>query len=102
MRKTLAFKLLLIAALVATITQFANAQQPVEGMGGPAWQVTLYDITVTPDAAARAFAARAVITARNVGAGPGRTLTVRLNTTAKVTSASVGDAAARFTTGADS
>lgn len=102
MFKTLAFKILLTATLVATLTQFASAQQPSEGTGGPAWQVMLYDITVTPDTAARAFNARAVITARNVGSGSGRTLTVRLNTAAKVTSASVGDAAARFSTGADS
>src|SRR4051794_24271789 len=98
MLKTLAFKLLLIATLVASLTQLARAQQPNEGTGGPAWQVTLYDITVTPDAVARAFMARAVLTARNVGAATGRTFTVRLNPAAKITSASVGDATARFTT----
>ncbi|HEV7890952.1 MAG TPA: tetratricopeptide repeat protein [Pyrinomonadaceae bacterium] len=101
MIKTLAFKLLLIAALITTLTQ-ARAQQPAEAQSGPAWQVTLYDITVTPDAAARSFAARAVITARNVGTGAGRTLTVRLSPTAKVESASVGGAAASFTPGIDS
>src|SRR5689334_9541942 len=102
MLKTLAFKLLLIATVVAALTQHARAQQPAEGTGGPAWQVTLYDITVTPDAAARAFTARAVITARNVGAAVGRTFTVRLSPAARVTSASVGDAAAQVTTGTDS
>jgi tetratricopeptide (TPR) repeat protein len=100
MIKTLAFKLLLPAALLASFAQ-ARAQQPVEA-AGPAWQVTQYDITVTPDVAGRSFAARAVITARNVGAGAGRTLTLRLNPSAKVESAGVGDAAARFTTGTDS
>src|SRR5689334_3817955 len=101
MPKRLAFRLLLIATFLAHFAQ-ARAQQPAEGTGGPAWQVTLYDITVTPDAAARAFTARAVITARNVGAAAGRTFTVRLSPAAKVTSASVGDAAAQVTTGTDS
>ncbi|HKG11996.1 MAG TPA: tetratricopeptide repeat protein [Pyrinomonadaceae bacterium] len=101
MLKTLAFKLLLTVTLLAHSAQ-ARAQQPAEAQGGPAWQVTLYDITVTPDAAARSFAARAVITARNVGTGPGRTLTVRLNSAAKVESAGVGGASASFTPGIDS
>lgn len=101
MLKTLAFKILLTVTLLAHAAQ-ARAQQPAEAQGGPAWQVTLYDITVTPDAAARSFAARAVVTARNVGAGPGRTLTVRLSPVAKVESVSVGGADAKFTPGIDS
>jgi len=101
MLKTLAFKLLLTVTLLAHFAQ-ARAQQPSEAQGGPAWQVTLYDITVTPDAAGRAFSARAVITARNVGTGPGRALTVRLSPAAKVESASVGGAGASFTPGIDS
>ncbi|HVF45470.1 MAG TPA: tetratricopeptide repeat protein [Pyrinomonadaceae bacterium] len=101
MPKTLAFKILLSVTLLAHTAQ-ALAQQPAEAQGGPAWQVTLYDITVTPDAAARSFAARAVITARNVGTGPGRTLTVRLSPSAKVESASAGGTAARITPGVDS
>jgi hypothetical protein len=100
MIKTLAFKLLLIATLITPLA-FARAQQPTEA-AGPAWQVALYDITVTPDVAARSFGARAVITARNVGTGPGRTLTLRLNPTAKVESATIGDASARPTLGTDS
>ncbi|HVF42431.1 MAG TPA: hypothetical protein VM936_05455 [Pyrinomonadaceae bacterium] len=101
MLKTLAFKLLLTVTLLAHSAQ-ALAQQPSEAQGGPAWQVTLYDITVTPDAAARSFAARAVINARNVGTAAGRTLTVRLSPAAKVESASVGGASAGFTPGVDS
>ena len=101
MIKRLAFKLLLIATLVAPFAS-ARAQQPSEGTGGPAWQVTQYDITVTPDAAGRSFAARAVVTARNVGTGPGRTFTLRLSPAAKIDSASVGDSAARPTLGTDS
>lgn len=102
MFRTLAFKLLLTATLLAPLAHSARAQQPAEAQGGPAWQVTLYDITVTPDASARSFAARAVLTARNVGTGAGRTLTVRLSPAAKVESASVGGANAGFTPGVDS
>ena len=101
MPKTLAVKLLLIATLLLAHFAQARAQQPNEGTGGPAWQVTLYDITVTPDAAARSFMTRAVITARNVGTAPGRTFTLRLNPAAKITSASVGDATAKFTVRTD-
>ena len=101
MPKTLAVKLLLIATLLLAHFAQARAQQPNEGTGGPAWQVTLYDITVTPDASARSFMTRAVITARNVGTAPGRTFTLRLNPAAKITSASVGDATAKFTVRTD-
>ena len=102
MFKRFAFKLLLSTTLLASLAHTARAQQPAEAQGGPAWQVTLYDITVTPDAAARSFAARAILTARNVGTGAGRTLTVRLSPAAKVESASVGGANASFTPGVDS
>ena len=100
MIKTLAFRLLLLATLIAPLS-FTQAQQPAEATG-PAWQVTLYDITVTPDAAARSFSARALITARNVGTGPGRTFTLRLSPNAKIESASVGETSARPTLGTDS
>ena len=100
MRETVVIKLLLTFVLLAPFAE-ARAQQPAEGAGGPAWQVTQYGITVTPDSAARAFDVRAVVTARNVGAGAGRTLTLRLNPGAKIGSAGVGGAAARFTPGTD-
>ncbi|HEU4596060.1 MAG TPA: hypothetical protein VFS10_13040, partial [Pyrinomonadaceae bacterium] len=65
-----------------------------------AWQVTRFDITAdasSATSAARALPARAVLSARNVGAGVGRTFTIRLSPGAKLNSASVGGADARFT-----
>jgi hypothetical protein len=64
------------------------------------WQVTRFDITanVESGAAARGVSARAVVSARNVGAGEGRSFTVRLNPLAEVKATSVGGAQARFTT----
>lgn len=65
-----------------------------------AWQVTRYDIAVNLGAASgaeRALTARAVVSARNVGQGTGRTFTARIRPEAEVKSASVGDAPARFT-----
>ncbi len=59
-----------------------------------AWQVLRYDLSASVNAAERALAGRAVISARNVGEGAGRSLTVRLNPAATVTSAKAGDAAA--------
>ncbi|MDT7688591.1 MAG: hypothetical protein QOE46_1350 [Acidobacteriota bacterium] len=101
MTKSLANKLLLLALLFA-ITHAARAQQPVEG--APAWQVTLFDVSVNAAGASgaeRVIAARATITARNVGGGAGRTLTLRINNAAKIDSASVGGEPARFTPGKD-
>lgn len=67
-----------------------------------AWQVTRFDITASPGAGAtaadRALNVRAVISARNVGQGVGRTLTVRLNPAAEIKAAALGDASATFTT----
>ncbi|HKP73372.1 MAG TPA: tetratricopeptide repeat protein, partial [Pyrinomonadaceae bacterium] len=66
-----------------------------------AWKVLSYDVTATLPAANatdRSLAARAVISARNVGNAAGATLTLRLNSAAEVKSATVGDAAARFLT----
>jgi hypothetical protein len=100
--KTIRFvKILLLIFCLFTINA-ANAQQPAEGTA--TWQVLQYDITVNSvgtGAAERALSARSVITVRNVGAGAGRTLTLRLNTDAKIESASVGSETARFTLGKD-
>jgi len=74
---------------------FAQTQEEARA----AWQVTRFDVAagVAGNAIAdRALTARASITARNVGQGSGRTFTARLNPTAEVKSASVGNAQARF------
>jgi tetratricopeptide (TPR) repeat protein len=64
-----------------------------------AWQVTRFDVNVNvpaPTAAERTLTARAVLAARNVGQGTGRTFTMRLNPAAEVKSVSVNDTAATF------
>jgi hypothetical protein len=61
-----------------------------------AWQVASFDITANPDANGRALMARARLNARNVGRGPGSSITVRINSKAEIKSVSVNDAAATF------
>jgi hypothetical protein len=93
---------LFVAILLLAPCLVARAQQPAEG--APAWQVSTFDVSVnaaTAYGAERTVAARATITARNVGSGAGRTLTVRLNPAAKIESASVGGESARFNVGKD-
>ena len=60
------------------------------------WQVTSFDIAANVQQTERALNAVATISATNVGSGPGRTLTVRLNSKASVKSATVNGAAASF------
>ena len=65
-----------------------------------AWQVTRFDVTATLPAAGapeRTLTCRALLTARNIGNGTGRTFTVRLNPAAEITAVMVGDATATFT-----
>ncbi|MCA1633820.1 MAG: tetratricopeptide repeat protein [Acidobacteria bacterium] len=85
--------------LILQYAAVTHAQQSEEVRA--AWQVTRFDVTVdatpTSGSAARALPVRAVLFARNVGAGAGRTFTARLSPDAKVNSVSVGDAQARFT-----
>jgi tetratricopeptide (TPR) repeat protein len=96
------FRNLLLVTLLLASPAIVRTQQP--GEGTPAWQVLQYDISVSSgdaSGAARALTARAALTARNVGTGAGRTLTLRLNENAKIESASVGGQSVRFTPGRD-
>ncbi|HEY0377155.1 MAG TPA: tetratricopeptide repeat protein [Pyrinomonadaceae bacterium] len=61
-----------------------------------AWQVTRFDVTATLPTNERALTARAQLTVRNVGRGPGTSLTLRISPKAEVKAASVGDATATF------
>jgi tetratricopeptide (TPR) repeat protein len=73
----------------------AAGQQAEEGSA--AWQVTRYDLTVTPAIGAeRSIKVRAVVSARNVGTAAGSTFTARLAPEAKIEAAGVGGAAARL------
>jgi tetratricopeptide (TPR) repeat protein len=87
------FSLALISAALALLAcATARAQD------GPVWQVRRFDVTVdVPAATTRALNARAIITARNVGRGAGRTLTVRITPAAEMKGVTAGGAAAQFT-----
>ena len=61
----------------------------------PIWQVTSFDVSASVQQNERSLNAVATISATNVG-GPGRTLTVRINSKASVKSVSVGGAVANF------
>lgn len=92
----------LLACVLSTGLRVAPARQAAEP--GAAWQVTTFDLSVNAAGAygaERAISARATIVARNVGGGPGRTLTLRISPAAKVEAASVGGQSARFVTGKD-
>lgn len=65
-----------------------------------AWQVTGFDITVTlPAAGERALTARALLTVRNVGRGPGGSVTLRISPKAEIKAVRAGDAVATFRAG---
>lgn len=64
----------------------------------PIWQVTSFEIAANVQQNERLLNAVATINATNVG-GPGRTLTVRLNSKASVKSVTVGGSAASFRPG---
>ena len=101
MTKTLTGFILLISAFVNAPA--VRAQQP-GAPALPAWQVTSFDVSVNAAGAsgdARAIAVRATVSARNVGAAAGRTLTLRLNPAAKIESATVGGQPANINPGKD-
>ena len=60
------------------------------------WQVTSFDISANVQQTERVLNAVATINATNIGSGPGRTLTVRLNSKASVKSVAVNGGAATF------
>jgi tetratricopeptide (TPR) repeat protein len=94
-------KLILILTLLLLMTAHARAQEEARA----AWQVVRFDVTATlpaTTATERALTARTVVSARNIGAGAGRTLTLRLNAAAEIKSATVGDASAQFFARAES
>ncbi|MFL6231414.1 MAG: hypothetical protein ACJ741_21785 [Pyrinomonadaceae bacterium] len=86
--------LLLLSAALFCAAHVALAQEEARA----AWQVTQFDIKADVPAASaeHTLAARATITARNVGQGAGSTFTVRLNPAAEIKSVTVADAPARF------
>ncbi len=64
----------------------------------PIWQVTNFEVSANVQQNERLLSSVATISATNVG-GPGRTMTVRINSKASVKSVSVGGAVANFRPG---
>src|SRR3982750_3458630 len=81
---------LLLLTLILWLPVAAAAQTTV------IWQVTSFDVNANVQQTERTLNATATLNATNVGTGPGRTLTLRLNSKASVKSVTVGGAAAGF------
>ncbi|HET9785483.1 MAG TPA: hypothetical protein VFP47_00010, partial [Pyrinomonadaceae bacterium] len=84
-------RLLLLLTLVLCLSKPVSTQT-----SSVIWQVTSFDINANVQQAERALNVVATINVTNVGNGPGRTLTVRLNSKASVKSVTVNGAAAGF------
>ncbi|HEX7772646.1 MAG TPA: tetratricopeptide repeat protein [Pyrinomonadaceae bacterium] len=87
---------LLLTLILCLVTQ-AGAQAPATVI----WQVNSFDINANVQQAERVLNAVATINATNVGSGSGRTMTLRLNSKAKVTAVTVGGAAATYRPGTE-
>jgi len=91
MKTWLSLGLICLFALVL-IPNRARAQEEARA----AWQVTSFDIAVNNPGAERALHARATVSVRNVGRGPGSTLSLRINPKAEIKQASIGAATASY------
>src|SRR5262245_383675 len=90
-------RILTLLTLILCLLAPAMAQTPVNVI----WQVTSYDINANIPQNERSLNAVVTFDATNVGNGPGRTLTLRLNSKASVKSVTLGGAAANFRPGAE-
>jgi hypothetical protein len=90
-------RILLLLTLIVCLLAPAGAQTPVTVI----WQVTLFDINVNVQQNERSLNANVAFDATNVGNGPGRTLTLRLNSKASVKAVTVAGAAANFRPGTE-
>jgi hypothetical protein len=93
--------------LLVTLLLVASAPARAQEEARAVWQVVRFDVTATLPASVataneRVLTARAIVNARNVGAGAGRTLTLRLNSAAEIKAATVGDASAQHYARAES
>ncbi|HKU73332.1 MAG TPA: tetratricopeptide repeat protein [Pyrinomonadaceae bacterium] len=87
-------RILLLLTFLLCLVAPVRAQTPAS----PIWQVTSFDINANIQQDARLLNAVTTINATNVG-GPGRTLTVRLNSKASVKSVTVAGSPANFRPG---
>jgi len=85
---------LLLLTFILCLVVPVRAQTPAT----PIWQVTSFDVNANVQQDARLLNAVTTINATNVG-GPGRTLTVRLNSKANVKSVTVSGSPANFRVG---
>lgn len=90
MRRTSHF--LLLFALLISFHAIGSAQDEARA----AWQVARFDINVAAPGNDRALSAQATLVVRNVGAGGGSTLSLRINSKAEVKSVTVGSSSATF------
>jgi Tfp pilus assembly protein PilF len=93
LRLSVTMRILLLLTLILCLRVPVTAQTT-----SPIWQVTSYDLVANVQQAERSLSVVATINALNVG-GPGRTLTVRLNSKASVKAVTAGGAATTFRPG---
>ncbi len=92
--KPLLFLFLTCLLVLSLSSGLTTAQEEARA----AWQVTSFDITVNNPGSDRALHGRAAVSVRNVGRGPGSTLTLRINSKAEIKAASIGTASAAYKT----
>src|SRR5689334_25401870 len=85
----------LLLTLILCLLAPAAAQTPSNVI----WQVTSFDINANVQQDQRSLNANVAFDATNVGNGPGRTLTLRLNSKESVKTVTVGGAVANFRSG---
>src|SRR5215813_5972657 len=90
-------RILTLLTLILCLLLPVTAQTPVNVI----WQVTNFDINVNVQQNERSLNSVVAFDATNVGNGPGRTLTLRLNAKASVKAVTVGGAAANFRPGTE-
>jgi hypothetical protein len=95
MKKLRTFLILFFISLIYSIPA-ARAQDEPTAL----WQITKFDITANlpPSGAERVLTARALLSVRNIGRGPGSTFSVRLAPKAEVKAVSANEATATFRT----
>src|ERR1043165_4065291 len=90
-------RLLLLFTLILCLLSPVVAQTPATVI----WQVTSFDINANVQQNERSLNANVAFEATNVGNGPGRTLTLRLNSKASVKAVTIGGTAANFRPGTE-
>ena len=90
-------RILILFTLILCLLAPAAAQTPVNVI----WQITSFDVNANVQQTERSLSAVVAFDATNVGNGPGRTLTLRLNSKASVKGVTVGGAAANFRPGTE-